>query len=154
MVPRNDEIKPRNKFAALLAVIQQQYTNTTLKQWDADNTNQVQSIISGLHLPHEWEILAIFCPHVQRNMQLETQWRLKSTTRYYELKTNKTILEYLQRHMIFMNPSEIKQTEAIMAGYFVFLHVKFHSQKDAAGETKSCAHIGGFDLHVHTCHHV
>eukprot|EP00957_Ditylum_brightwellii_P122193 9318091-Ditylum_brightwellii.AAC.1 len=30
-VPRNDEIKPHDKFAALLAVIQQQYTNTTLK---------------------------------------------------------------------------------------------------------------------------
>eukprot|EP00957_Ditylum_brightwellii_P027440 2074455-Ditylum_brightwellii.AAC.1 len=32
MVPRNDKIKPRNKFAVLLAVIQQQYTDTTLKQ--------------------------------------------------------------------------------------------------------------------------
>ena len=109
-MPRNDEIKPRNKFAALLAVIQQQYTDTTLEQWDADDTNQAQSIISGLDLPHERENLAVFCPHIQRNTCLETQWRLKSTAKYYELKTNQTILEYLQRHRIFMNPTGIKQT--------------------------------------------
>eukprot|EP00957_Ditylum_brightwellii_P140107 10675923-Ditylum_brightwellii.AAC.1 len=64
MVPRNDKIKPCNKFAALLAVIQQQYTNTTLKQWGADDTNQAQSIISGLDLPHERENLPVFCSHV------------------------------------------------------------------------------------------
>eukprot|EP00957_Ditylum_brightwellii_P176994 13483091-Ditylum_brightwellii.AAC.1 len=64
MVPRNDKIKPHNKFAALLAVIQQQCTDTTLKQWDADNTNQAQSMISGLDLPHERSNLAVFCPHV------------------------------------------------------------------------------------------
>eukprot|EP00957_Ditylum_brightwellii_P079537 6047609-Ditylum_brightwellii.AAC.2 len=73
MVPRNDKIKPRNKFAVLFAVIQQQYTDTTLEQWDADDTNQAQSIIFCLDLPHEWENLAVFCPHVQRNMQLEMQ---------------------------------------------------------------------------------
>eukprot|EP00957_Ditylum_brightwellii_P112945 8612500-Ditylum_brightwellii.AAC.1 len=76
-VPRNDEIKPRDKFAALLAVIQQQYTDTTLKQWNAHDTNQAQSIISGLDLPHERENLAVFCPYFQRNTQLEMQWRLK-----------------------------------------------------------------------------
>eukprot|EP00957_Ditylum_brightwellii_P093219 7098175-Ditylum_brightwellii.AAC.1 len=82
------------------------------------------------------------------------QWRLKSTARYYELETNQTILEHLQRHRIFMNPTEIKQTEAIVVGFFVFLHVKFHSWKGEAAEIKSCAHFDGFDLHDHTCCHM
>eukprot|EP00957_Ditylum_brightwellii_P027051 2045507-Ditylum_brightwellii.AAC.1 len=64
MVPRNDKIKSCDKFAALLIVIQQQYTDTTLKQWDADDTNQAQSIISGIDFPHERENLAVFCSHV------------------------------------------------------------------------------------------
>eukprot|EP00957_Ditylum_brightwellii_P140108 10675923-Ditylum_brightwellii.AAC.2 len=51
-------------------------------------------------------------------MQLETQWHLKSMARYYELKKNQTILEHLQRHRIFMNPTKIKQTEAIVAFFW------------------------------------
>eukprot|EP00957_Ditylum_brightwellii_P142438 10852143-Ditylum_brightwellii.AAC.3 len=81
MVPRNDKIKPHDNFAALLTVIQQQYTDTTLKQWEAEDTNQAQSFVSGLDLPHERENLAVFCPHVQKNTRLETQWHLKSTAR-------------------------------------------------------------------------
>eukprot|EP00957_Ditylum_brightwellii_P079835 6070916-Ditylum_brightwellii.AAC.1 len=49
---------------------------------------------------------------------------------------------------------EIKQTKAIVGSFFVFLHVKFHSQKDAATEIKYRAHIDSFDLHVHTCCHM
>jgi hypothetical protein len=33
-----------------------------------------------------------------------------------------------------MNPTEIKQVEAIVAGFFVFSHIKYHSRKDAAAE--------------------
>ena len=35
-VPRNDEIKPRDKFATLLAIFQQQHKDTTLEQWDVE----------------------------------------------------------------------------------------------------------------------
>eukprot|EP00957_Ditylum_brightwellii_P145789 11101268-Ditylum_brightwellii.AAC.1 len=33
-VPRNDKIKPQDKFATLFSVFQQQHKDTTLEQWD------------------------------------------------------------------------------------------------------------------------
>eukprot|EP00957_Ditylum_brightwellii_P204118 15337767-Ditylum_brightwellii.AAC.1 len=141
-VPKDDKIKPWDKFAMLFSVLQQQYNDAMLEQWDADDINQVQSIISGSDLPHKREKLAVYCPHIQRNTHLETQWCIKSTAKYYELMMNQSIMAHLQRHRIFMNPMEIKQIKAIVAG------------KDAAAEIKTCAFINGFDLHVHTCHHM
>eukprot|EP00957_Ditylum_brightwellii_P115734 8828717-Ditylum_brightwellii.AAC.1 len=52
-VLRNNEIKPRDKFAALLSIFQQQHKDTMLEQWDVGKINQVQSIIAGSDLPHE-----------------------------------------------------------------------------------------------------
>eukprot|EP00957_Ditylum_brightwellii_P193952 14770597-Ditylum_brightwellii.AAC.1 len=53
-----------------------------------------------------------------------------------------------------MNPTEIKQVEAIVAGFFVFSHIKYHSWKDAAAELITRAFIESFDLHVHTVRHM
>eukprot|EP00957_Ditylum_brightwellii_P206636 15349318-Ditylum_brightwellii.AAC.1 len=131
-VPRNDKIKPCDKFATLLAVLQQQYTDTALEQRDADDTNQAQSIISGSDLPHKTGKPSSLLPTCSE-----------------EHTTGDSV-----RHRIFMNPMEIKQNKAIVAGFFVFLHVKFHSRKDAAAEIKPCALIDVFDLHVHMCHHM
>eukprot|EP00957_Ditylum_brightwellii_P126968 9679461-Ditylum_brightwellii.AAC.1 len=104
--------------------------------------------------PHEHKNLAVYCPHVQRNTYLETQWRLKSTARYYEFKTNQIILAHLQRHRIFMNPTEVKQIEAIVAGFFVLSHIKFRSRRDAAADITTCALIDGFSLHAYMCCHM
>eukprot|EP00957_Ditylum_brightwellii_P106900 8155669-Ditylum_brightwellii.AAC.1 len=46
-------------------------------------------------------------------------------------------LNLLHRHKIYMNPTEITQIEAIMAGFFVFSHIKYHSRKDAIAELKT-----------------
>eukprot|EP00957_Ditylum_brightwellii_P069679 5291927-Ditylum_brightwellii.AAC.1 len=52
-----------------------------------------------------------------------------------------------------MNPTEITQIEAIVAGFFVFSHIKYHSRKDAIAELKTCAALNEVDLHVHMyCH--
>eukprot|EP00957_Ditylum_brightwellii_P149389 11378247-Ditylum_brightwellii.AAC.1 len=52
-----------------------------------------------------------------------------------------------------MNPTEITQIEAIVAGFFVFSHVKYHSRKDAITELKTRAALTEVDFHVHTfCH--
>eukprot|EP00957_Ditylum_brightwellii_P052149 3954260-Ditylum_brightwellii.AAC.1 len=75
--PKQEKAEKRLS-TTLLTVTQQQYTNTTLEQLDADDTNQAQSIISGLDLSHEQENLAVYCPRVWRNMRLDTQWHLKS----------------------------------------------------------------------------
>eukprot|EP00957_Ditylum_brightwellii_P004932 376160-Ditylum_brightwellii.AAC.1 len=53
-----------------------------------------------------------------------------------------------------MNPTEIKQVKVIVAGFFVYSHIKYHSRKDAAVEIAGWAMIDGFDLHVHTCRHM
>jgi hypothetical protein len=153
-VPRNDEIKPRDKFATLLSIFQQQHKDTTLEQWDVEEINQAQSIIAGADLPHECGKLSVYCPHIRRNTRLETQWRIKSTARYYEFKTNPVILDHLQRHKIYMNPTEITQIEATVAGFFVFSHIKYHSRKDAIAELKTRAALSEVDLHVHTCRHM
>eukprot|EP00957_Ditylum_brightwellii_P145960 11115247-Ditylum_brightwellii.AAC.1 len=125
-----------------------------LEQWDAEATEQAQSIISGADLPHDKEKLSVYCPHVQRNAQLDTLWRIQSTVRYYDFKTNNVILAHLKAHKIYMNPTEIKQIEVVVAGFFVYLHIKYHSRKDAAVEIAVRAMIDGFDLHVHTCRHM
>eukprot|EP00957_Ditylum_brightwellii_P110877 8456989-Ditylum_brightwellii.AAC.1 len=49
---------------------------------------------------------------------------------------------------------EIKQVEAIVVGFFVYSHIKYHSRKDAAAEISACANLEGFNLHVHTCCHM
>ena len=138
-VPRNNEIKPRDKFAMLLSIFQQQHKDILLEQWDVDEINQAQSIIVGSDLPHECGKLSVYCPHVRRNTRFDTQWRIKSTAHYYEFKTNQVILDHLQRHRIYMNLTEITQIKAIVAGFFVFLHIKYHSRKDAIAELKTCA---------------
>eukprot|EP00957_Ditylum_brightwellii_P191432 14574917-Ditylum_brightwellii.AAC.1 len=74
--------------------------------------NQAQSIIACVDLPHECGKLSVYCPHIRRNMRLETQWRIKSMARYYEFKTNPVTLDHLQRHKIYMNHTEITQIEA------------------------------------------
>eukprot|EP00957_Ditylum_brightwellii_P067592 5131019-Ditylum_brightwellii.AAC.1 len=62
-------------------------------------------------------------------------------------------MAHLQQHKIYMNPTEIKQVEAIVVGFFVFSHIKYHSRKDAAAELITRAFIESFNLHVHTvCH--
>eukprot|EP00957_Ditylum_brightwellii_P039816 3014665-Ditylum_brightwellii.AAC.1 len=53
-----------------------------------------------------------------------------------------------------MNPTEIKQVEATVAGFFVYSHIKYQSRKDAAAEISACVNLGGFDLHVHACCHM
>eukprot|EP00957_Ditylum_brightwellii_P096465 7347218-Ditylum_brightwellii.AAC.1 len=53
-----------------------------------------------------------------------------------------------------MNPTEITQIEAIVAGFSVFSHIKYHSRKDAIVELKTCAALAEVDLHVHTCRHM
>eukprot|EP00957_Ditylum_brightwellii_P151151 11509331-Ditylum_brightwellii.AAC.1 len=53
-----------------------------------------------------------------------------------------------------MNPTEIKQVEVIVASFFVYLHIKYHSRKNAAVEIAVQAMIDGFYLHVHTCRHM
>eukprot|EP00957_Ditylum_brightwellii_P075534 5741124-Ditylum_brightwellii.AAC.1 len=80
-----------------------------LEQWDVEATEQAQSIISGADLLHDKEQLSIYCPQVQRNACLDTLWRLQSTARYYDIKTNNVILAHLKAHKIYMNPTEIKQ---------------------------------------------
>eukprot|EP00957_Ditylum_brightwellii_P060922 4624267-Ditylum_brightwellii.AAC.1 len=94
-VPRNDKIKPRDKFVMLISVFQQKHNDTTLEQWDTDEMNQAQSIVSGSDLPHEQEKLSVYCPHMRWNTCLETQWRLKSTAWDYDFKTNSAILAHL-----------------------------------------------------------
>eukprot|EP00957_Ditylum_brightwellii_P014369 1081449-Ditylum_brightwellii.AAC.1 len=51
-VLEHNEIKPRDKFATLFSVLQQQHKETFLEQWDAKATEQAQSIISVPYLPH------------------------------------------------------------------------------------------------------
>eukprot|EP00957_Ditylum_brightwellii_P043194 3273030-Ditylum_brightwellii.AAC.1 len=114
-VPKNDEINPRDKFATLFSVVQQQYKDTILEQWDVDALEQVQNIITGADIPYEQEKLSIYYLHVHRNNQLVTQWRIQSIARYYNIKTNSTILTHLKQHNIYMNPTEIKQIEATVA---------------------------------------
>eukprot|EP00957_Ditylum_brightwellii_P184950 14085339-Ditylum_brightwellii.AAC.1 len=53
-----------------------------------------------------------------------------------------------------MNPTEITQIEAIVAGFFVFSHIKYHSRKDAIAELKTRAALSEVDLHVYTCRHM
>eukprot|EP00957_Ditylum_brightwellii_P119380 9107370-Ditylum_brightwellii.AAC.1 len=53
-----------------------------------------------------------------------------------------------------MNPTEITQIEAIVAGFFVFFHIKYHSRKDAIVELKTRAALNEVDLYVHTCRHM
>eukprot|EP00957_Ditylum_brightwellii_P145874 11107782-Ditylum_brightwellii.AAC.1 len=65
--PRNDKINLCDNFATLFSVIQQQYKETILEQWDADATEQAQSIIAGADIPYKQEKLLIYCPHVCRN---------------------------------------------------------------------------------------
>eukprot|EP00957_Ditylum_brightwellii_P120964 9226369-Ditylum_brightwellii.AAC.1 len=84
-VPRKEDITPRDKFAALFSVIQQQYGKTTLEQWDADIPEQVQSIISGTDFPFKKGKLAIYCPHHRRETRLDTHWRLQSPARYFKI---------------------------------------------------------------------
>eukprot|EP00957_Ditylum_brightwellii_P201108 15324092-Ditylum_brightwellii.AAC.1 len=151
---KDDEIKPRYKFATLLPVIQQQYKDTLLKQWDAEAANQAQSIIAGMDIPHKQEKLSVYCPHIWHNTRLDTQWMLNSTAQYYDIKTNHVILEHLTNHSIYMNLTEIKQVEATVASFFVYSHIKYHSRKDSAAEISTCANLEGFDLHVHTCCHM
>eukprot|EP00957_Ditylum_brightwellii_P194225 14792458-Ditylum_brightwellii.AAC.1 len=78
-VPEHVEIKPRDKFATLFSVLQQQHKETLLEQRDTEATEQAQSIISGADLQHDNEQLSIYCPHVWRNTCLNTLWRLQST---------------------------------------------------------------------------
>eukprot|EP00957_Ditylum_brightwellii_P029394 2222026-Ditylum_brightwellii.AAC.1 len=54
---------------------------------------------------------------------------------------NKAIMAHFQQHKIYMNPTEIKQVEAIVARFFVFSHIKYHSWKDAAAELITRAFI-------------
>eukprot|EP00957_Ditylum_brightwellii_P130785 9977264-Ditylum_brightwellii.AAC.1 len=49
---------------------------------------------------------------------------------------------------------EIKQVEVIVAGFFVYSHIKYHSRKDTTVEIAAWAMVDGFDLHVHTCWHM
>eukprot|EP00957_Ditylum_brightwellii_P161331 12284074-Ditylum_brightwellii.AAC.1 len=53
-----------------------------------------------------------------------------------------------------MNPTEIKQVKVIVAGFFMFLHIKYHSRKDTAAEIATHNAIKGLDLHVHMCHYM
>eukprot|EP00957_Ditylum_brightwellii_P155537 11839850-Ditylum_brightwellii.AAC.1 len=53
-----------------------------------------------------------------------------------------------------MNPTEIKQVEVTVAGFFVYLHIKFHSRKDTAAKIAVRTKMDKFDLHVHTCRHL
>eukprot|EP00957_Ditylum_brightwellii_P188231 14329162-Ditylum_brightwellii.AAC.1 len=53
-----------------------------------------------------------------------------------------------------MNPTEIKQIKATVAGFLVFSNIKYHSRKDAAMEIVACTSIDRFGLHVHRCHHM
>eukprot|EP00957_Ditylum_brightwellii_P068609 5209029-Ditylum_brightwellii.AAC.1 len=79
-IPREDKIKPQDKFATLFSIIQQQYKDTILEQWNAEVFDQAQSIIASADIPYKQEKLSIYCPHVRRNSRLDTQWRLQSTT--------------------------------------------------------------------------
>eukprot|EP00957_Ditylum_brightwellii_P163219 12428407-Ditylum_brightwellii.AAC.1 len=108
-IPKDDKIKPQDKFATLFSVIQEQYKDALLKQWDAEAVEQAQSIITGADVLYEREKLPIYCPHVWRNTRLDTQQRLNSTACYYDIKPNRGILEHLTKHSIYMNPMEIKQ---------------------------------------------
>eukprot|EP00957_Ditylum_brightwellii_P043209 3274663-Ditylum_brightwellii.AAC.1 len=135
-------------------VIQLQYKDTLLEQWDAEVAEQVQSIIARADIPYEREKLSVYCPHVRRNTRLDSQWRLNSTACYYDIKTNYAILNHLKKHGIYMNTTEIKQVKVAFAGFFVYLHIKFHSRRAAAAEISACANLEGFDLHVHTCCHM
>eukprot|EP00957_Ditylum_brightwellii_P191239 14561587-Ditylum_brightwellii.AAC.1 len=67
---------------------------------------------------------------------------------------NNAILAQLGAHKIYMNPMEIKQVKVIVAGFFVYLHIKYHIRKDAASKIAALAMVDGFDLHVHTCCHM
>ena len=53
-----------------------------------------------------------------------------------------------------MNPTEITQIKAIVAGFFAFSHIKYHSRKDAIVELKTRAALSEVDLHVHMCRHM
>eukprot|EP00957_Ditylum_brightwellii_P056342 4271309-Ditylum_brightwellii.AAC.2 len=76
-------------------------------------------------------------------------WRLQLLARYYEFKSNDAILNHLNKHQIYMNPTDIKSVEARVAGFFVFLHIKYHSCKDATPETKERSMVNNFDLHIY-----
>eukprot|EP00957_Ditylum_brightwellii_P196422 14965698-Ditylum_brightwellii.AAC.1 len=78
-VPEHDEIRPQDKFATLFSVLKQQHKDTILEQWDADATEQAQSIISGADLPHDKEKLSAYCHHVWQNAWLDTLRRIQST---------------------------------------------------------------------------
>eukprot|EP00957_Ditylum_brightwellii_P203597 15335365-Ditylum_brightwellii.AAC.1 len=153
-IPKDNKIKPCDKFATLFSIIQQQYKDTLLKQWDAEAAKQAQSIIAKADIPYKREKLSIYCPLVWRNTRLDTQWRLNSMACYYDIKTNRAILEHIMKHSIYMNPTEIKQVETTVAGFFVYSHTKYHSRRDAAAEISARVNLEGFDLHVHTCRYM
>eukprot|EP00957_Ditylum_brightwellii_P060497 4593308-Ditylum_brightwellii.AAC.1 len=42
----------------------------------------------------------------------------------------------------------------MVTGFFVYLHIKYHSRKDATVKIAVQAMVDGFDLHIHTCQHL
>eukprot|EP00957_Ditylum_brightwellii_P164556 12528770-Ditylum_brightwellii.AAC.1 len=134
IVPADEDVCPREKFAAFLALIIQQFPATVPQPWDHEERGRV--ITAGEDLPYEKDQLSVFCPHKCQNNRLTTQWNLQCNTKFYFMKSNQCILNRIN--------------SLGMIGWFQQSHPKFTSRDDLV--TKLFQQLDTdekFDLHVH-----
>eukprot|EP00957_Ditylum_brightwellii_P064679 4908611-Ditylum_brightwellii.AAC.1 len=93
IVPSEEDVCPQEKFAAILALIIQQFLATVLQPWD--HKERRRAITAGEDLPFKKYHLSVFCPHKCCNDRLTTQWNLQCNMRFYLMQSNQCILDHI-----------------------------------------------------------
>eukprot|EP00957_Ditylum_brightwellii_P069939 5311029-Ditylum_brightwellii.AAC.1 len=97
IVGKNQDVKPREKFATLLSLLIRRFPAITLKKWDCSEDKHAQSITAASNLPNKKKHLEKYCPHDRNKSCLSTQWKIRlPQATFYEIKNDPSVIPHLE----------------------------------------------------------